>query len=123
MGEFKGSPMMAAPGRCVFAVFFAAAICCVGSGCAVGGKSFAIDSNSRIPFFGLELQERKPKSAAPAYRSIARAKSESSPVKAALQLFPSALKVLPAQPILLPITSGEKSPSRHEPTQVAIDFR
>jgi hypothetical protein len=40
------------------------------AGCTVGGKSFQIDSNSRIPFFGLELRERKPKSIAPSYDSI-----------------------------------------------------
>jgi hypothetical protein len=44
---------------------------CIGAvGCAVGGRSVSIDSNSRIPFFGLELQERQRKSGAPSVRSI-----------------------------------------------------
>jgi hypothetical protein len=56
------------------------------SGCTIGGKSFSIDSNSRIPFFGLELKERKPKSTAPVYHSIARTKDDSAEVKVALQI-------------------------------------
>lgn len=47
------------------------------SGCAVGGKSFSMDSNSRVPFFGLELRERKPKSSGPAFSTISRSKSNS----------------------------------------------
>lgn len=39
-------------------------------GCAVDGKSVSIDSNSRIPFFGLELKERSRKSAGPPIHSI-----------------------------------------------------
>lgn len=39
-------------------------------GCAVDGKSVSIDSNSRIPFFGLELKERRRKSAGPPIHSI-----------------------------------------------------
>ena len=39
-------------------------------GCTVGGRSFSIDSTSRVPFFGLELRGRKPKSDGPAFRSI-----------------------------------------------------
>jgi len=42
------------------------------SGCAVGGKSVSIDSNSRIPFFGLELFQRSPKSSGPPLHSIRR---------------------------------------------------
>ena len=41
-----------------------------GIGCAIGGKSASIDSNSRVPFFGLELQERRRHEAAPNFRSI-----------------------------------------------------
>ena len=45
--------------------------CCWGAiGCAVGGRSVSIDSNSRIPFFGLELQERQRKSSGPPVHSI-----------------------------------------------------
>jgi hypothetical protein len=56
------------------------------SGCTIGGKSFSIDSNSRIPFFGLELKERKPKSIAPVYQSIARTNADTSEIKVALQI-------------------------------------
>lgn len=46
-------------------------LCCCGAiGCTVGGRSVSIDSNSRIPFFGLELQERQRKSNGPPVRSI-----------------------------------------------------
>lgn len=46
-------------------------LCCCGAiGCAVGGRSVSIDSNSRIPFFGLELKERQRKSNAPPVHSI-----------------------------------------------------
>jgi len=46
-------------------------LCCCGAiGCTVGGRSASIDSNSRIPFFGLELQERQRKSNSPPAHSI-----------------------------------------------------
>lgn len=56
------------------------------SGCTMGGKSFSIDSNSRIPFFGLELKERKPKVNAPSFNSISRADADSSRIESALQI-------------------------------------
>ena len=56
------------------------------SGCTIGGKSFSIDSNSRVPFFGLELKERKPKSSAPSYQSISQTNRDASDVKIALQV-------------------------------------
>jgi hypothetical protein len=46
------------------------------SGCTVGAKSFSMDSVSRMPFFGLELWERKPKSSGPAFREIRRSGSD-----------------------------------------------
>lgn len=54
---------------------FAIAACvgfasCGAVGCAVNGKSVSVDSNSRIPFFGLELKERSRKSAGPPIHSI-----------------------------------------------------
>ncbi|HEY0983585.1 hypothetical protein [Schlesneria sp.] len=55
------------------------------SGCTVGGKSFAIDSNSRVPFFGLELKERKRKDTAPSYKSISRSSRDEVSVKVAFQ--------------------------------------
>ena len=45
-------------------------VSCGAVGCAVDGKSVSIDSNSRIPFFGLELKERSRKSAGPPIHSI-----------------------------------------------------
>ncbi len=58
------------------------------SGCTIGGKSFSIDSNSRVPFFGLELKERKPKSTAPSYRSISQTNRDMPDVKIALHVSP-----------------------------------
>ena len=55
------------------------------SGCAVGGKSFAIDSNSRVPFFGLELKERKPKSDLPTFNSISRSSNDLARLEPAIQ--------------------------------------
>jgi len=77
--------MKAAFGRFALTVCMISAITVLSSGCTVGGKSFAIDSNSRVPFFGLELKERKRKETAPAYRSIARSSSDEVSVKVALQ--------------------------------------
>jgi hypothetical protein len=65
------------------------------SGCTVGGKSFSIDSNSRVPFFGLELQERKPKSTAPAFRSISWSGGGTPEVEVALQRTAITTIVLP----------------------------
>ena len=59
------------------------------SGCTIGSKSFSIDSNSRVPFFGLELKERKPKTSAPSYKSISRSDRDLSDVKIALQVGPA----------------------------------
>ena len=56
------------------------------SGCTIGGKSFSIDSNSRVPFFGLELKERKRKSTAPSYQSISQTNRDASDVKIAFQV-------------------------------------
>lgn len=62
------------------------AISLIASGCAVGGKHFSYDSQSRMPWFGLQLTE--PKSKEPAiYRSISREAPASEPpaVNLALQ--------------------------------------
>ena len=82
--------MKAVRGRSVFSACVISTFVVIFSGCTIGGKSFSIDSNSRIPFFGLELKERKPKSTAPAYQSIARTKNDTSSVKNALQVTPAA---------------------------------
>ena len=81
--------MKAAHLRCAFVFGSMSIFVGILSGCAVSGKSFAIDSNSRIPFFGLELQERKPKNSAPSYRSIAKTTGDTSRVNMALQLVPA----------------------------------
>lgn len=59
------------------------------SGCTVGGKSFSMDSNSRIPFFGLELRERKPKSSVPSYNSISRSAAIPLRIETAVGVGPS----------------------------------
>ena len=59
-------------------------------GCTVGQKSFSMDSNSRVPFFGLELWERKPKNSSPTFNSISRTQSDRSHVETAVQVSPSA---------------------------------
>ena len=81
--------MKAAHVRCAFFSCLMAVGTVPLNGCAVSGKTFAIDSNSRVPFFGLELQERKQKSSAPAYRSIARTSHDSARVETILQTVPS----------------------------------
>ena len=78
--------MMSVRSRCLSYWCVLAVAVALQSGCAIGGKSFSMDSNSRIPFFGLELKERKPKSTAPVYRSIARTSETSTDVKVALQI-------------------------------------
>ena len=40
------------------------------SGCVVGSKGMQMDSTSRMPWFNLELKERKKKSDGPAFRSV-----------------------------------------------------
>ncbi len=39
-------------------------------GCAIGSKTMSIDSTSRMPWLGLELKGRKPKSDGPPFRSV-----------------------------------------------------
>jgi len=39
-------------------------------GCAIGSKSMSVDSTSKMPWFGLELKNRKPKSDGPSFRSV-----------------------------------------------------
>ena len=55
-------------------------------GCTVGSKSFSIDSNSRVPFFGLELWERKPKNSSPTFNSISRSRLDRSRLETAVQV-------------------------------------
>jgi hypothetical protein len=56
----------------IVALCWTSVITVLASGCTVGAKSFSMDSTSRMPFFGLELKERKPKSAVPSFNSISR---------------------------------------------------
>ncbi len=87
-------PMKAVRGRCVLLFCLSPALFAVGSGCTVGGKSFSMDSNSRVPFFGLELRERKPKSTAPTYNSISRSNTDGSRVEPALRVGSSTASTL-----------------------------
>ena len=110
-------------------------LCCCGAiGCAVGGRSVSIDSNSRIPFFGLELKERQRKSSGPPVHSIR------SDQKTDVRIEPLGLtkgissiarlgekrdrKPSPLAPISVPRTDAN-SPSRPAGDQAAvpIDFR
>lgn len=77
--------MQAARGQSAFVSCLAMGLILSFSGCAVGGKSFAIDSNSRVPFFGLELKERKAKDKAPSYRSISQSDRAKTQFQPALQ--------------------------------------
>ena len=76
--------MMAARGRFACFVCIVSAVTVEISGCAVSGKSLYIDSNSRVPFFGLELKERKSKTNGPSYNSISRSSADKSRVEAAI---------------------------------------
>ena len=110
-------------------------LCCSGViGCAVGGRSVSIDSNSRIPFFGLELQERKRKSDGPPVHSIR------SDRKSDVRIEPLGLtkgigslarlgekwdrKPSPLAPVSVPLTDAN-SPNllAKEQAAVQIDFR
>ena len=103
-------------------------------GCAVGGRSVSIDSNSRVPFFGLELQERKRKSSGPPAHSI-RSDNKTDvriePLNLTKGLGPLAKlgekwdrKPSPLPPIAVPLTD---TPSSRRPADdqaaVQIDFR
>lgn len=81
--------MMSVRGHGLFSCCLMTILAALLSGCTIGGKSFTMDSNSRVPFFGLELKERKSKSAAPVYRSIARSSDSANDVKVALQISPA----------------------------------
>ena len=50
------------------------------SGCVVGSKGMQIDSTSRMPWFNLELKERKKKAEGPAFRSVRSDKGAKSRV-------------------------------------------
>lgn len=110
-------------------------LCCCGAiGCAVGGRSVSIDSNSRIPFFGLELKERQRKSNGPPVHSIR------SDQKTDVRIEPLGLtkgissvarlgekwerKPSPLSPISMPRTDANSPslPPRDQAT-VQIDFR
>lgn len=115
-------------------VWVAGSCCCGATGCAVGGRSVSIDSNSRIPFFGLELRERQRKSSGPPVRSI------HSDHKTDVRIEPLSLpkgigsrarlgekrdrKPSPLAPVSVPRTDGN-SPSLPAKGQAAaqIDFR
>jgi hypothetical protein len=80
--------MTAAQSRPLFVLGWALLLNMLGSGCTVGAKSFSMDSTSRMPFFGLELKERKPKSTAPTFNSISRSNADVSRVESPLRALP-----------------------------------
>jgi|GEM_PF-2683476 len=82
--------MRAGQGRCTLLCGLICAFIATASGCTVSGKSFSMDSNSRIPFFGLELKDRKPKVNAPSFNSISRADADNPRIESALQVRSSA---------------------------------
>lgn len=99
--------MKAVRGRCAFLACVLSTFFVV-SGCTVGSKSFSIDSNSRIPFFGLELRDRGPKSTAPVYKSISRSNATSGEVVVAMQSNPSisAMTAKKSEPRIRAIEGG-----------------
>ena len=78
--------MSTAPAYHVIFMSFSVAVATLVSGCTVGGKSFSMDSNSRAPFFGLELRERKPKSSSPNFSTISRSKTDRHRFDTAVQV-------------------------------------
>ena len=60
-------------------------------GCTVGGKSFSMDSNSRVPFFGLELRGTAAlsKSITQFLHLISRSSADGSRIETALQSGPA----------------------------------
>ena len=78
--------MKAARFRFLYLLFLMSTLTQTVSGCAVGNKSFSMDSTSRMPFFGFELKERKAKNSNPSYNSISRSSEEESRVETMLQV-------------------------------------
>lgn len=114
--------------RLLWMIWIVVPCCCGTVGCAVGGRSVSIDSNSRVPFFGLELKERK--SSGPPIHSIRHDE------KSSVRLDPLGLsrgissitrlgekwdrKSGPLAPVALPLTDSN---SVREEAAVEIDFR
>lgn len=102
-------------------------------GCAVGGKSVSIDSNSRLPFFGLELQERQRKSAGPPIHSIREEKQSEAWVKPLSLVTAGASfsrlsdiwdrKATPLPTISVPITNPLQESSFSPRMKTEIEFR
>ncbi|MBS0206681.1 MAG: hypothetical protein JSS49_27710 [Planctomycetes bacterium] len=72
------------------AMYLSLAVC----GCVVGSKSMSVDSISKMPWFGLELKERKRKSDGPQFRSV---RSEGESRSRFLGLFGGSQKADPAR--------------------------
>jgi hypothetical protein len=106
--HLKGSPMKAAHRRLTFLICAALTTVMPLCGCTVGSKSFSMDSISRMPFFGLELKERKPKSSAPSYNSISQASGNVSRIKPALGVGSAKLVDLSAKPVDLTKTADRR---------------
>ena len=102
-------------------------------GCVVGSKGMQMDSTSRMPWFNLELKERKKKADGPAFRSVGSDKGaksrvdmlglfggktgEKSSVETAIRLPQQSATALPATDQSLVLDST----ARHEPAE--LDFR
>jgi hypothetical protein len=82
---FEGSAMLVFASRTSLIVCCSAMLVATLGGCTVGSKSFSMDSNSRIPFFGLELRERTKKDDGPRFNSISRSSLDYSRVETAVQ--------------------------------------
>lgn len=121
-------------GMLMLTVWVVGLCCCGAIGCTVGGRSVSIDSNSRIPFFGLELKERQRKSSGPPIHSIR------SDQKADVRIEPLGLtngigslvrlgekrdrKPSPLAPIAVPRTDANfSSVDAGQQAAVQIDFR
>jgi hypothetical protein len=95
------------------------------SGCAVGGKSMSIDSTSKMPWFGLELRERKKKQHGPAFPSVRLDEKSKANVQPASLSDGSVdeVAVMPRHSLTLPRTDQSllDPTSTNEP--VALDFR
>jgi hypothetical protein len=102
-------------------------------GCVVGNKGVQMDSTSRMPWFNLELRERKKKSDGPAFRSVRSEKQSKSRIdmlnlfggkKGESELVESTDNLPKKSAKALPTTDQSlvlDSSGRHEPEQP--DFR
>lgn len=77
--------MKTARGRNATLLIVMAASAVMMSGCTVGFRGFSMDSISRVPFFGFEVKEWRPKSSAPVYNSISLSDNEAARIEPAIK--------------------------------------